>query len=380
MYDKNAFHTSTKIRTQEQIGILMNSLAHESFELRQLVMNHIEKAKLMDESTNVSTRTTTFLEKTKAYLFLAVGSDRLAILSDSIDYRRERLTREHISPRCIVPNQYRLSLNHIEKDVYRIRLEMNILPGENHWIQINDIEAHFNENPKIESLVNVSQALRCAVIAFDGETTLYQSSRSAGRKVANDEVCIRLQAIDHHGHIMDDDGVHRNHSVHMNIIGLNQNMRMLELERYVKETPASELMFEPLQHLIGLNTPKPLIFDMEMEAPTSYLDLNEDQKKVAHPLFLRTAMEIAGPPGTGKTKTIVELVRGILQCTRYDVLVLSERNGAINAVAEKFKNESININAKKIIDLDVWQSVMTYGAGDTMGDCTKLFTLEEKLK
>jgi type I site-specific restriction endonuclease len=86
--------------------------------------------------------------------------------------------------------------------------------------------------------------------------------------------------------------------------------------------------------------------------------------------------------GTGKTKTIVELVRALLQCTSLDILLLSERNGAINAVAEKFRDASLSVNGKnaKITDLNVWTSVMTYGSGESMGECTKLFTLEEKLR
>ena len=63
--------------------------------------------------------------------------------------------------------------------------------------------------------------------------------------------------------------------------------------------------------------------------------------------------------GTGKTKTIVELVSALLQCTNYDILLMSERNGAINAVAEKFKETSLASNGKKfkIINAEVWNSV-----------------------
>jgi Ni2+-binding GTPase involved in maturation of urease and hydrogenase len=119
-----------------------------------------------------------------------------------------------------------------------------------------------------------------------------------------------------------------------------------------------------------------------MEVPVSQSELNDDQKKVAHPLLLKTAMEVAGPPGTGKTKTIVELVRGLLKCTNFDILVLSERNGAINAIAEKFKKESLKSQGKEteITDLHVWMSVMAYGVAESMGESTKLFTVEEKLQ
>ena len=93
-------------------------------------------------------------------------------------------------------------------------------------------------------------------------------------------------------------------------------------------------------------------------------------------------MEVAGPPGTGKTKTIIELVRALLKCTNFDILVLSERNGAINAIAEKFKKESFKIRGKmtEITDLHVWKSVMAYGAAESMGESTKFFTINEKLQ
>jgi hypothetical protein len=388
LFCKRAFYASKQIRTKEQIDILMDKLSHESFELRQLVLNHIEKAKLIEDltetSSNASAKTAAWLEKAKASLALAVGSDRLAILSDPEEFGRKTINRDKISPRCVVPSDYRLSLTRTEGDLYRICLEHNILPGENYWTRIDDIEAHFKENSTIESLLNVSQALRCSVIAFDGHAVLYQSSRSGdipkGHQVGKDEVCIRLKVVDRDGNVTNEE--YHDHHGRMNIIGLNENMRMLLLEKHVQQTPASDLMFEPLQHLIGLGVPRAVITEMDMDTPDSQLDLNEEQRKVAHPLRLRTAMEVAGPPGTGKTKTIVELVRALLQCTSYDILVLSERNGAINAVAEKFRSDSVRMKGKKtnIIDLHIWQSVMTYGAADTMGDSTKVFTLEEKLR
>jgi hypothetical protein len=84
--------------------------------------------------------------------------------------------------------------------------------------------------------------------------------------------------------------------------------------------------------------------------------------------------------GTGKTKTIVELVRGLLETTDFDIVVLSERNGAINAIAEKFIEASLNVEQKSVRDMLVWVSLLTYGSGESMGSATKLFTLEGKLR
>ncbi|KAL3823281.1 hypothetical protein ACHAXA_003429 [Cyclostephanos tholiformis] len=389
LFDKTAFNKSVKNRVKMKFDILMDKLTRtdEPMELRQLVLNHVEKANLLQDKpvfSDASVKVAEFLEKTKANLTRAVRSDRLALLSDPEEYGRRAISRDSISPRCVVPRDYRLSLTRVQDDLFRISLEHNIIPGEDFWSRIDDIESHFKENPKVESLQNLSQSIRCAVIAFDGKAELYQSSRGDSSKRRQDDgdgICIRLQVIDHRGNVKEDMEYHNRYET-MNIIGLNQNLRMLSLEKHIQVTPETELMFEPLKHLIGSGVPQPVIMEMEFDTPESYFDLNEEQRKVAHPLHLKTAMEVAGPPGTGKTKTIVELVQALLKCTSYDILLLSERNGAINAIAEKFEKDSMTMKGKKIeiIDLHTWQSVVAYGAGDAMGDSTKLFTVTKKLE
>lgn len=154
-----------------------------------------------------------------------------------------------------------------------------------------------------------------------------------------------------------------------------------------------------------------LLDEICQELPETFSYLNDEQQKVAHPLMLKTAVEVAGPPGnysshtllndcnflsfsyhdpfdipftgTGKTKTIVELVRALLLTTNLDIIVMmSERNGAINAIAEKFKDRSLQSIGKKlkVIDMMVWMSLITYGLGDSMGPSTKLFTVDGKIR
>ena len=387
MWGRAGFEASKYLRAKSEIETLMTSLSHEPFELQQLVRNHIEKARILKDSASPPTSTASpkkavFLREAKASLSLAVRLDRLALLSDPAEYDgRKRIDKSVVSPRCGIPIDYRLKLIWVEGNLYRIHLEhKNIVTGE--FGVVNDLKAHFQENVKVESLLNISQALRCAVIAFEGRTSLYQSTRGGripnGHKIADNEIGVVFRTVDQDGNISHDEELKHN----LTIIGLNQNNRMLLHEKHVQSTPDSELMFESLEHLIGIGVPKAVVTGIEMEIPESQSELNDDQKKVAHPLLLKTAMEVAGPPGTGKTKTIVELVRALLKCTNFDILVLSERNGAINAIAEKLKKDALKKQGKKtvITDLHLWMSVMAYRVADSMGESTKSFTIEEKLK
>ena len=93
-------------------------------------------------------------------------------------------------------------------------------------------------------------------------------------------------------------------------------------------------------------------------------------------------MEVAGPPGIGKTKTLTELMRSILECTNYGIIVLSERNGAIDAIAEKFTTSCMvqrDGKIRSISDVPLWTNVLTFGSS-IIGKYKKMFTLGEKMK
>lgn len=81
---------------------------------------------------------------------------------------------------------------------------------------------------------------------------------------------------------------------------------------------------------------------------------------------IKTALEVAGPPGSEKIKTIVELVRSLLECTECNIVILSERNGAINTIADKFVESYFFYKGNgipKIIGMSVWHNLVT-GAGE----------------
>jgi hypothetical protein len=173
------------------------------------------------------------------------------------------------------------------------------------------------------------------------------------------------------------------HFDNRNILAINQNYRLMLLDQHIESKDSSELLFPALKDYIGAN-PQRLINEILCPPPKTFHELNSQQQKVAHPLSIKTAREVAGPPGTGKTKTITELVRSILCCTDYDVLVLSERNGAIDAIASKMADDCIlqvdrAISGRTVKDCALWTKILSYGLSE-IGPSTKLFTLEEKMR
>jgi len=107
----------------------MDKISHEPFELKQLVQNHIEKAKLAQpSSTKDFANKAVFLSKAKADLARSTRNDRLALLSNPDEYdRRSPLSKKDMSPRCAVPSDYRLSLHRKQGDLYTISLEYRLI-------------------------------------------------------------------------------------------------------------------------------------------------------------------------------------------------------------------------------------------------------------
>jgi hypothetical protein len=226
------------------------------------------------------------------------------------------------------------------------------------------------------------------VVAFHDKRQLYQSrSIPTGEKgrLGDDEVSLMFCAVSRDGGLVGEKETLSGIGCSgQDILGLNQNQRLTILDRHCQETGISELLFDPLRHYIGSGTPQRVFREISVPAPDTFKELNQEQQRVAHPLALTTAMEVAGPPGSGKTKTITELVRSILECTDYHVIVLSERNGAIDAIADKFADDCVERNRRsevgKVTHLLLWNSLMSFGSSGSMGSSTKLFTLGEKLK
>jgi len=387
-FDKKSFYSSKANRSKSIVEDKLTELSHESFELKQLVRNHVEKAKLLsNEIDSHQTRTVQFLQNTRESLKVAIKNDRLGLLSNPDEYRpgRKDISERDISPRSGIQDDFRVRMWARGSDVYRLTLEHKIIEDEDRWtnISLKDVANQLKDVAHAEIVMNLIQNIRCAVVVFEGETSLYQTQSGKapkGRELQKDEVCVYLKRINQSGELNKEPAQFGNC---IRVIGINPNIRMIKLERHIAIASDSDLMFPPLKNLIGDGKPTPCLTEILRPVPNTLQSLNDQQQRVAHPLKLKTATEIAGPPGTGKTKTIIELVSAILECTDFDIFVLSERNGAINAIADKFEDVSLDTSSKKKIkikDPRIWLSLLTYGAGDTMGESTKRFTLNEKLR
>ena len=87
----------------------------------------------------------------------------------------------------------------------------------------------------------------------------------------------------------------------MQVLDINENLRLMKLERHVVRNSPDQLLFEPLRHFIGEKKPERVLREIAVPPPEMFIGLNPEQQRVAHPLSIRTATECAGPPGTGKS-------------------------------------------------------------------------------
>jgi AAA domain len=314
-----------------------------------------------------------FLRDAKRDLTLALQNDRLSLLSRPL---HGCITREMISPRYIIPSDYCLELRKVQDCGYSIHLCKRNEAGIFNPISLD----RDDDDNIVDCLVNLKASLCCAAVAIDGERNIYQTRYTHienNNKNDSAQVTIKFIQVDAQGNLM---RTEKSQFGKCTILGINQNQRIVQLSQYIENSDESLLVTKPIRHLIGGGIPVPILKKLSSPYPDSVTTLNEEQQLVAHPLRIKTALEVAGPPGTGKTKTITELTRSLLDCSSYDILVLSERNGAIDAIGEKYSRNCWKEGSKKSIsDFELWKSVLTFGSNG-IGEYTKLFTLPEKVR
>ena len=392
--DREAFHRSKHAREKAFI----EDMKDEPFEVQELLRIKSEKA--LPNSSRAGgglAIDAAFVESGRQSVGKALRHGRTSLLKGIAGAKG--LTIGDISPRNAIPKEYRLRLqsSSVRASVCSITLE-KLTNGEWKVIPLpepfscnkddeeKDGSSKQSDQPQVDALINIRGSLQCGIIAFHGEKQLYQTwTVSSKGKLASNEVSVVFHAVTDKGSLV---GEKRSLSVigcnQRVILGLTQNRRIIMLNRHIHETDMSELLFDALRHYIGSDTPQRVFPNIFAPAPDTFKELNREQQQAAHPLALATAVEVAGPPGTGKTRTITELVRSLLECTEHHVIVLSERNGAVDAIADKFADDCVVRDSqnepKSVKDVCLWKCLMTFGSVGGMGSSSKLFTLEAKLR
>ena len=100
--------------------------------------------------------------------------------------------------------------------------------------------------------------------------------------------------------------------------------------------PSSKL----IHTLVGNHSPAFKQSDFHPELPI----LNEEQRQAVHKIV--TANELAivhGPPGTGKTTTLVQAVKMMSKQSKQQILVVAPSNTAVDLLSEKLANEGLDV-------------------------------------
>ena len=107
---------------------------------------------------------------------------------------------------------------------------------------------------------------------------------------------------------------------------------------------ASALSDKPDGRLIRILTGETEPTFFEPAHPIALNGLNESQRFAARQILAANELAIVhGPPGTGKTTTIVQAIKGLIKQNGKQILVVAPSNTAVDLLSEKLAAEGLNV-------------------------------------
>jgi ATP-dependent RNA/DNA helicase IGHMBP2 len=115
-----------------------------------------------------------------------------------------------------------------------------------------------------------------------------------------------------------------------------------EMQNALKQ--ASALKEKPEGHLIKILTGEQEPSFSQQPVYLNFNGLNLSQQSAVQKIV--TAQDVAiihGPPGTGKTTTLVQAIKNLIAQNKQQVLVVAPSNTAVDLLSEKLSNEGLNV-------------------------------------
>lgn len=101
--------------------------------------------------------------------------------------------------------------------------------------------------------------------------------------------------------------------------------------------------FQPVDPRPGTSTPAGMPFRPDSDASSGIPKLNPSQQTAVDKILSANELAIVhGPPGTGKTTTLVQAIKALIQQEHRQILVVAPSNTAVDLLSEKLSGEGLN--------------------------------------